>query len=174
MDIESKRSGREIGMELQWGHALSGMDISECNRDLIGRLMLQWGHALSGMDIPRWLATTNQETTLQWGHALSGMDILCGSAGSGGTGRRFNGAMPFQAWIYQSKPYHMIPDIQLQWGHALSGMDISAIEYTASGGGSFNGAMPFQAWICCPCPAKNRISQRFNGAMPFQAWICRH
>ena len=36
---------------LQWGHALSGMDMTTGRGfpDLV--LMLQWGHALSGMDI---------------------------------------------------------------------------------------------------------------------------
>ncbi len=36
---------------LQWGHALSGMDIGPKTRAWQGQLMLQWGHALSGMDI---------------------------------------------------------------------------------------------------------------------------
>ena len=38
--------------ELQWGHALSGMDIC-CGGGggVHVDLLLQWGHALSGMDI---------------------------------------------------------------------------------------------------------------------------
>ena len=59
---------------------------------------------------------------------------------------RFNGAMPFQAWIY--------------------------LTYTTTTPGCFNGAMPFQAWICCRQGRPNSTGYTsFNGAMPFQAWI---
>ena len=37
--------------------------------------MLQWGHALSGMDITSDSQSAQITLTLQWGHALSGMDI---------------------------------------------------------------------------------------------------
>ena len=36
----------------------------------------------------------------------------------------FNGAMPFQAWIYGLDEVTIIEALGLQWGHALSGMDI--------------------------------------------------
>ena len=87
-------------MVLQWGHALSGMDIGEdgrqrCHRchasmgpcpfrhgykaiyETIGgqHIMLQWGHALSGMDIASTQFLIGSSIMLQWGHALSGMDI---------------------------------------------------------------------------------------------------
>ena len=61
--------------------------------------------------------------TLQWGHALSGMDIGGLDVRQFPLQPRFNGAMPFQAWI----PYG------------------SPCLFSASG--CFNGAMPFQAWI---------------------------
>ena len=110
---------------LQWGHALSGMDIwsefgcwlqfgqasmGPCpfrhgypTQLVIGSVtfqLLQWGHALSGMDI---FSSSNAETAsvpLQWGHALSGMDILCLANYHSNYHQRFNGAMPFQAWIF--------------------------------------------------------------------------
>ena len=36
---------------LQWGHALSGMDINSSGSCTCRRYKLQWGHALSGMDM---------------------------------------------------------------------------------------------------------------------------
>ena len=36
--------------ELQWGHALSGMDTLIPRAKLAASYLLQWGHALSGMD----------------------------------------------------------------------------------------------------------------------------
>ena len=108
---------------------------------------LQWGHALSGMDTiapERQIPPLDQ---LQWGHALSGMDTCRDSGDSGASSLRFNGAMPFQAWIQDVQQYlfylgeasmgpcpfrhgyaacaatsHLILGA-LQWGHALSGMD---------------------------------------------------
>ena len=38
---------------------------------------------------------------------------------------RFNGAMPFQAWICGGMAVVKTVMMVLQWGHALSGMDIS-------------------------------------------------
>ena len=37
---------------------------------------------------------------------------------------RFNGAMPFQAWIYRSIWLTFYARPLLQWGHAFSGMDM--------------------------------------------------
>ena len=37
--------------------------------------MLQWGHALSGMDMISGYVGNKYGTRLQWGHALSGMDM---------------------------------------------------------------------------------------------------
>ena len=39
---------------------------------------------------------------------------------------RFNGAMPFQAWIHCSGIGRRSQLVELQWGHALSGMDTTA------------------------------------------------
>ena len=85
---------------------------------------------------------------LQWGHALSGMDIRIDERTKQEGQRRFNGAMPFQAWI--SSLSACIPAAQ----------------------SCFNGAMPFQAWIYWAAVQSLRKSECFNGAMPFQAWIC--
>ena len=59
---------------LQWGHALSGMDIAELGLPIPKLLKLQWGHALSCMDTARFSAGEFNILWLQWGHALSGMD----------------------------------------------------------------------------------------------------
>ena len=37
---------------------------------------------------------------------------------------RFNGAMPFQAWISATAYVTMAKQVELQWGHAFSGMDM--------------------------------------------------
>ena len=91
------------------------------------RWQLQWGHALSGMDTRDTNWTRWRKQMLQWGHALSGMDT---SQGFHGRLRctSFNGAMPFQAWIPMSAAPATAPDAALQWGHALSGMDTENYE----------------------------------------------
>ena len=92
---------RLLKVQLQWGHALSGMDMGCCpSRGTDPHLGgfngampfqawiwsallalsdpapgLQWGHALSGMDIPPAGCVFSFPLGLQWGHALSGMDI---------------------------------------------------------------------------------------------------
>ena len=163
-----------------------------------------------------------EKEALQWGHALSGMDmwdesstdLFLQSASMGPCPfrhgyrkhelrkekkkKRFNGAMPFQAWIYGNIQYTTNAPYLLQWGHALSGMDISEygeiieIDLDAS-----MGPCPFRHGYGVhtdpenppavasmgPCPFRHgyqaREDQRmrmhvcFNGAMPFQAWIYR-
>ena len=180
---------------LQWGHALSGMDMASETAQTtlqkeasmgpcpfrhgymtlgIGSAVegkLQWGHALSGMDIGRYAQHTPAQHTLQWGHALSGMDmkaILSGLVRM----KCFNGAMPFQAWISLQRHITRPVIVALQWGHALSGMDMSSSSSSSSNPG-FNGAMPFQAWIFLILDRETDHRRRFNGAMPFQAWIYR-
>ena len=131
---------------LQWGHALSGMDT------LVGLRGDLWHSRASMGPCPfrhgyfRMATGYTSDLWLQWGHALSGMDTgpawyLTRPA------IRFNGAMPFQAWI--------------QRGTAGSGRSQQC----------FNGAMPFQAWIRCDSKGFYRLGACFNGAMPFQAWI---
>ena len=63
------------GGMLQWGHALSGMDIGTWGFWLVDGQGLQWGHALSGMDIISPGYKAYYALLLQWGHALSGMDM---------------------------------------------------------------------------------------------------
>ncbi len=115
---------RPVICGLQWGHALSGMDMMIGWNPYPDVDMLQWGHALSGMDTPGLSVPSSRLDTLQWGHALSGMDISHGplvlpprirasmgpcpfrhgyhahSHFCSSTHYRFNGAMPFQAWIF--------------------------------------------------------------------------
>ena len=112
-----------IMCELQWGHAFSGMDITR-PKSKRGRVpLLQWGHAFSGMDMSHILTRCAHFYWLQWGHAFSGMDMRCPSRRTDPHYGRFNGAMPFQAWISGFV-------VLCEWEVAC-----------------FNGAMPFQAWI---------------------------
>ena len=84
---------------LQWGHALSGMDMLLVRRQGSGSQEASMGpcpfrHGYQEDAVRLALS----EVGLQWGHALSGMDICLAAyclAGHSG----FNGAMPFQAWI---------------------------------------------------------------------------
>ena len=88
------------------------------------KVTLQWGHALSGMDIwilcPRpseRMAGFNGAMPFQaWIWASNKSRFECFTC--------FNGAMPFQAWIYLQAVFACIHPTPLQWGHALSGMDI--------------------------------------------------
>ena len=96
--FDSAMSCHSSRIRLQWGHALSGMDMRVMRLILPVILLLQWGHALSGMDIFGCGHTVRACFMLQWGHALSGMDmgpVLLAKE----KWRGFNGAMPFQAWI---------------------------------------------------------------------------
>ena len=162
----------EYQRQLQWGHALSGMDMLILLRDACAKSELQWGHALSGMDIAYRSALSTRGGTLQWGHALSGMDITRKWPRILRNGCASMGPCPFR---------HGYTDIKTA----------SPCNCTR-----FNGAMPFQAWLCVPsssiidnissasmgpCPFRHGywhvrsrpevLLRRFNGAMPFQAWI---
>ena len=113
----------------------------------MGRRTLQWGHALSGMDIisledVRLLPPTASMGPCPFRHGYSKRDtdhrflrrasmgpcpFRHGYARPGGLRPNrmtcFNGAMPFQAWIYVATPTNLSTNV------------------------CFNGAMPFQAWI---------------------------
>ena len=52
------------------------MDIIQAGWEAARKQELQWGHALSGMDIRLKVFPLRNVDRLQWGHALSGMDIL--------------------------------------------------------------------------------------------------
>ena len=52
------------------------MDIPKKNRPVAELVSLQWGHALSGMDMLADNGEWRKDPSLQWGHALSGMDIF--------------------------------------------------------------------------------------------------
>ena len=159
--------------QLQWGHALSGMDIGEWQETgsseetgfngampfqawisgysfklLKSDNRLQWGHALSGMDtFAKGVSGSSMDSTLQWGHALSGMDTR-GRPMHHNAHHRFNGAMPFQAWIRKrrdlpasGRTIASMGPCPFRHGYLASVLQLSAARL------GFNGAMPFQAWI---------------------------
>ena len=87
--------------QLQWGHALSGMDT------IAGHILLQFLKVASMGPCPfrhgyseKWTAILALLGLLQWGHALSGMDMRTQAGLRRRAGACFNGAMPFQAWIF--------------------------------------------------------------------------
>ena len=133
--------------ELQWGHALSGMDMT--------RLMCQsasWRCFNGAMPFQAWILWSRLDEHSRedgFNGAMPFQVWISGCTATSSPRRRcFNGAMPFQAWILSYfEPGYGVPAL-LQWGHALSGMDTDTLERMRWGGGySFNGAMPFQAWI---------------------------
>ena len=138
--------------QLQWGHALSGMDTPGHNHEKesyreasMGPCPFRHGYSIN------FSSSCRIASTLQWGHALSGMDTnphcprthRAGIASMGPCPFRhgylisyappipectgFNGAMPFQAWIHPTLARGRNPEISLQWGHALSGMDTPSL-----------------------------------------------
>ena len=135
-------------MALQWGHALSGMDISAvCVVD--GYPPSSFNGA---MPFQAWIYWTDGIST-RIRSASMGPCLFRHGYDPQIPGRytppdRFNGAMPFQAWIQPIIGSMIFQTVSLQWGHALSGMDT-------------------RNWRCPACGDRNR----FNGAMPFQAWI---
>ena len=89
---------KELG--LQWGHALSGMDMMLQDGVDLYPAMLQWGHAFSGMD------------TVQ----ILRHDLLPVTASMG--------PCPFRHGYLPGPRRKARASVRLQWGHALSGMDI--------------------------------------------------
>ena len=87
--------------ELQWGHALSGMDtVARAGKG--GRLKaeLQWGHALSGMDTMDTQCLLIVFRNASMGPCPFRHGYVCVLVNAHTTHQhRFNGAMPFQAWI---------------------------------------------------------------------------
>ena len=131
---------------------------------------LQWGHALSGMDTKRAAKHDPRKRRLQWGHALSGMDTGALGVESDFGQHASMGPCPFRHGYYTSAVDRHTKHIAsmgpcpfrhgykchrsgtsrcstLQWGHALSGMDTNATAPGRAAAARFNGAMPFQAWI---------------------------
>ena len=69
------------------------------NGDHIYEIELQWGHALSGVETFILSDQGNPiQDLLQWGHALSGVETTASSLGYTSSAEGFNGATPFQAW----------------------------------------------------------------------------
>ena len=176
-----------IFLQLQWGHALSGMDTSR----LAQYASKRWTCFNGAMPFQAWIRGRKAPSVrgihqLQWGHALSGMDTPTLKIGARIRDVCFNGAMPFQAWILGQGEVESNPVAELQWGHALSGMDtrlylvtparlvklqwghaLSGMDTTSrspcqTSHQSFNGAMPFQAWILASCRAIRASSNRLQ------------
>ena len=143
------RRHRTAGLnQLQWGHALSGMDTVPAKR------MVRYGSSGFNGAMPFQAWIQKKEENFAWLNSS------------------FNGAMPFQAWIRILRWKGIAIRIELQWGHALSGMDTrDGAHLAARNGHGFNGAMPFQAWILWDNLWGLEAVHCFNGAMPFQAWI---
>ena len=159
------------------------------------RLKLQWGHALSGMDI----MSVNEQKRQVWGFngAMPFQAWIWRHCGGNYQKREsFNGAMPFQAWIYPPTIWTANAGQWLQWGHALSGMDIRLKPLAEKNFSIASmGPCPFRHGYADdrlddipdslasmgPCPFRHgygnhdvlspSVAGCFNGAMPFQAWI---
>ena len=131
---------------LQWGHALSGMDILHAWTTMFRAYALQWGHALSGMDMPqRWWPKIVSLSCFNGAMPFQAWIYLVKSK-TREMRKRFNGAMPFQAWIYRVYcGQSQVLIASLQWGHALSGMDMLPDELLLSVQGSASmGPCPFR------------------------------
>ena len=109
---------------------------------------------------------------LQWGHALSGMDTSHLRLRLVLLPLRFNGAMPFQAWIpapsgaeWEFSLHASMGPCPFRHGYAHR-LDETANLIIAS-----MGPCPFRHGYLCGLVATVPIHQCFNGAMPFQAWI---
>ena len=157
---------------------------------------LQWGHALSGMDTLTAITLGSSAWMLQWGHALSGMDTTLFAWRPGTNLARFNGAMPFQAWIRVSQPA-VVEYVEASMGPCpfRHGYNILCIQCQHDIAASM-GPCPFRhgytayalydlyillllQWghalsgmdIRRMCRKSCSAIGSFNGAMPFQAWI---
>ncbi len=109
---------------LQWGHALSGMDIQhwcyQIARDQdasMGPCPFRHGYLLIHGVLLHLLIASMGPCPFRHGYASQYLSIDAAL-------ERFNGAMPFQAWIYHNNSFIRAFVYMLQWGHALSGMDI--------------------------------------------------
>ena len=161
-----------IFLQLQWGHALSGMDTAAA---VIAALPPRCFNG--AMPFQAWIPAAYSGST-DWHGGFNGAMpfqawILEQVRSSWKVDARFNGAMPFQAWIPACECLSLpIRAIQLQWGHALSGMDTRT------------GLAVCNCHKCAsmgPCPFRHGYAADaahsvvpfccFNGAMPFQAWI---
>ena len=65
------------------------------------RCELQWGHALSGMDICKALSAHGAGAAASMGPCPFRHGYATGGVAAVIEAMRFNGAMPFQAWIWQ-------------------------------------------------------------------------
>ena len=143
------RSRRMASQQLQWGHALSGMDTwqlsltgQQCQHASMGPCPFRHGYS----DSARRLVAV--AAVLQWGHALSGMDTWSRVTGIVGPVLASMGPCPFRHGYPGQEDLDFLSRCRLQWGHALSGMDTKHAGLAVpTSSPCFNGAMPFQAWI---------------------------
>ena len=109
---------------LQWGHALSGMDTpglvlvssGGCRYASMGPCPFRHGYWLNAEIEDVQIDASMGPCPFRHGYIANGLEIIT-------TNNRFNGAMPFQAWIPFCESLIAISFVLLQWGHALSGMD---------------------------------------------------
>ncbi len=86
-----RRHGEEN--ELQWGHAMIGVETGNPTLTASASRALQWGHAMIGVETRRATSRGVGAPALQWGHAMIGVET-CMSCGRHSCGRGFNGATP--------------------------------------------------------------------------------
>ena len=157
-------------VELQWSHALSGVETSRRRKSSPGRNPLQWSHALSGVETSYTTFPSCVPVTLQWSHALSGVETR-GPVPSRAPPLRFNGATPFQAWRPARCSHSSFAGGTLQWSHALSGVETSTRRSDRVGVALLQWSHALSG-VETDATARGpvRVASRFNGATPFQAW----
>ena len=83
-------------LKLQWGHALSGMDIRGADCMITDVRELQWGHALSGMDMPSEVVQTASSTNASMGPCPFRHGYDPSSRGKSAAGIASMGPCPFR------------------------------------------------------------------------------
>ena len=171
-----ERIAELTAIELQWGHAFSGVETALYQGALHPEISgLQWGHAFSGVETSRTRSTRTPTRALQWGHAFSGVETERERVRFVAAQDGFNGATPFQAWKRHSTMSRPGPARRCfngatpfqAWKHNLE-------KYSEPIWRRFNGATPFQAWKHVDELVDPAVRGRFNGATPFQAWKQEH
>ena len=142
---------RQMMAELQWGHALSGMDTVNpsncCGYAFVasmGPCPFRHGYPQYEDNFHRGYVASMGPCPFRHGyvfcpaalsetfrasmgpcpfrHGYLHLCLRCPAIMSS-----FNGAMPFQAWIRHPTTRRTACNVKLQWGHALSGMDTSML-----------------------------------------------
>ena len=108
---------------LQWGHALSDMDITVHHNEVCNKCRLQWGHALSGMDTRERGRAVRRGLVASMGPCLfrHGYNKIPNKRHTAADASM--GPCPFRHGYMADTAQNKIDKWMLQWGHALSGMD---------------------------------------------------